>query len=137
MAGSLNATWRASPLRQSSSMAIPSRPMTAMDWSMIPQGAPAKSFSARWQRAARSCPSIARGAPAAACSRAAEPCKPERVWRPPHRPRHSPWRPLAKLLGWPGRTKECDAPGWRKHLLTYIKEMPLIGLFDDIRGETK
>ncbi len=68
MAGSLNATWRISPLRQSSSMAIPSRPMTAMDWSMIPQGAPAKSFSARWQRAARSCPSIARGAPVAAIS---------------------------------------------------------------------
>jgi hypothetical protein len=32
---------------------------------------------------------------------------------------------------------ECDEPDFRKQLLSYIKEMPFIGLFDDVRGTTK
>lgn len=32
---------------------------------------------------------------------------------------------------------QCDDPEFRKKLLPLIKEMPFIGLFEDIRGETK
>jgi hypothetical protein len=32
---------------------------------------------------------------------------------------------------------ECDDEQFRKQLLSYIKEMPFIGLFDDIRSTTK
>jgi hypothetical protein len=32
---------------------------------------------------------------------------------------------------------ECDTIEFRKSLLTVIKEMPFIGLFADIKGQTK
>jgi hypothetical protein len=31
----------------------------------------------------------------------------------------------------------CDGAEYRPHLLSYIKEMPFLGLFDDVRGTTK
>lgn len=31
----------------------------------------------------------------------------------------------------------CDEPSYRTNLLNYIKEMPFLGLFDDIKGTTK
>lgn len=31
----------------------------------------------------------------------------------------------------------CDDEEYRKQLLPYIKEMPFLGLFDDIKGTTK
>lgn len=36
-----------------------------------------------------------------------------------------------------GGDTECDTLEFRQSLLTMIKEMPLIGLFEDIRGQTK
>jgi hypothetical protein len=32
---------------------------------------------------------------------------------------------------------ECDTLEFRKSMLTVIKEMPFIGLFADIKGQTK
>lgn len=32
---------------------------------------------------------------------------------------------------------QCDEPEFRQQLLGYIKEMPFIGLFGDVRGTTK
>jgi hypothetical protein len=34
-------------------------------------------------------------------------------------------------------TKSCDRPGYRKALLKPIKEMPFIGLFEDLKGKRK
>ena len=42
-----NGTWEVSSERQSSSSACPARQSSDADWSMIPVGTPAKSFSAR------------------------------------------------------------------------------------------
>jgi hypothetical protein len=53
--------------------------------------------------------------------------------------RHTtPW----KLPSWldivqkKGKTM-CDDAEYRQQLLSYIKEMPFLGLFDDIKGTTK
>lgn len=36
-----------------------------------------------------------------------------------------------------GKPTQCDDPDYRKQLLSYIKEMPFVGLFGDVRGTTK
>lgn len=51
----------------------------------------------------------------------------------------TPWR----LPSWldmvqkKDKKTECDDEDFRKSLLSYIKEMPFIGLFDDVRSTTK
>ena len=42
-----NGTWEVSSVRQSSSSACPARQSSDADWSMMPVGTPANSFSAR------------------------------------------------------------------------------------------
>jgi hypothetical protein len=41
------------------------------------------------------------------------------------------------MLGKPHKGTECDTLEFRKSLLTVIKEMPFIGLFADVKGQTK
>lgn len=68
-----------------------------------------------------------------------------------NRPAHTPWQlPSWRDLvprrisisggvkgGGDDKETECDDPAFRKHQLSYIKEMPFIGLFDDVRATTK
>jgi hypothetical protein len=55
----------------------------------------------------------------------------------------SPWGLLTQRLShWVPDPRsfvrtECDAPEWRKTLPFFIKEMPFLGLFVDIKGTTK
>uniref|UniRef100_A0A383W8D3 Uncharacterized protein n=1 Tax=Tetradesmus obliquus TaxID=3088 RepID=A0A383W8D3_TETOB len=44
---------------------------------------------------------------------------------------------MQQLLGKRPKGTECDTLEFRKSLLTMIKEMPFVGLFGDIKGQTK
>jgi hypothetical protein len=44
---------------------------------------------------------------------------------------------MQRWLEKPHKGTECDTLEFRKHMLTMIKEMPFIGLFADIKGQTK
>lgn len=57
---------------------------------------------------------------------------------PVHCRHMTPWR----LPSWLAMAEKkgktfCDEAEYRQQLLNYIKEMPFLGLFDDIRGTTK
>lgn len=51
----------------------------------------------------------------------------------------TPWKfpSWMDMLQKKDKKTECDDQDFRKQLLSYIKEMPFIGLFDDVRATTK
>ncbi|KAF6251183.1 hypothetical protein COO60DRAFT_1562562 [Scenedesmus sp. NREL 46B-D3] len=51
--------------------------------------------------------------------------------------RSSEYEPHTLMKKHGGEGTECDEKDFRKSMLKLIKEMPLIGLFDDIKNETK